>query len=69
VSRRYAFFSSVGVFASVLDEHPVDTPQVGTPAFRRTNCSANQIPTTRTIVPMLSMMNLLVQRSAISKNP
>jgi hypothetical protein len=49
----------VGFASSVLDEHPVATPQVGSPAFRMMNCSASQMPMIRTIVPMVSTISLL----------
>jgi hypothetical protein len=45
----------LGFASSVLDEHPVATPQVGSPAFRMMNCNTNQMPMIRTIVPMASI--------------
>jgi hypothetical protein len=50
-----AFFVS----SSVLDEHPLATPQVGKPAFRMMNCSTSQMPMTASTVPMVSMVCIL----------
>lgn len=41
--------------SSVLDEHPVATPQVGSPAFRIMNCRTSQMPMTSRIVPRPSI--------------
>jgi hypothetical protein len=56
----------LGFESSVLDEHPVATPQVGTPAFRMMNCNTSQTPMIKTIVPMASMMSLLSEEPAVS---
>jgi len=56
---RYDFFSNFGASSSVLDEHPVATPQVGNPAFRMMNCRTSQMPTISTIVPTVSTVRLL----------
>jgi len=77
---RYDFFSNFGASSSVLDEHPVATPQVGRPAFRMMNCRTSQMPMTSRTDPRTSMMFLLYegngsqkadsryQRSAFSEN-
>jgi hypothetical protein len=79
-SCRYDFFSDLGASSSVLDEHPVATPQVGRPAFRMMNCRTSQMPMTSRTDPRTSMMFLLYegngsqkadsryQRSAFSEN-
>jgi len=51
--------SVVVALSSVLDEHPVATPQVGKPAFRMMNCRTSQMPMTSTIQPTVSTMRLL----------
>jgi hypothetical protein len=43
------------VLSSALDEHPVSTPQVGSPALRMMNWRTSQTPMTAKIVPMPSM--------------
>ena len=56
---RYTLLSVVVALSSVLDEHPVATPQVGKPAFRMMNCRTSQMPMTSTIQPRVSTMRLL----------
>ena len=61
--RAYDFFSGLAVSGSVLDEHPVATPQVGSPAFRMRNLMTNQTPTISRIAPTLSTITLLFSLS------
>jgi len=57
--HRYVLASVLVVLSSVLDEHPVATPHVGTPAFRMMNCRTSQMPMPSTIQPRVSMTHLL----------
>ena len=70
--RVYDFFSDFEPSSSVLDEHPVATPQVGSPAFRMRNRMTNQIPTISTIVPIPPRPSIAVSflcENAVSRPP
>ena len=58
--RVYDFFSDFEPSSSVLDEHPVETPHVGSPAFRIRNRMTNQIPTISTNVPIPPRPSMVV---------